>query len=52
MGIRAGKKTEIYVLPDIERKEWQKALNSVYQKFADVVGRELIQSIQVVVAGK
>ena len=51
-GIRAGKKTEIYVLPDTERKEWQKALNSVYQKFADVVGRDLIQSIQVVVAGK
>jgi C4-dicarboxylate-binding protein DctP len=49
-GIRATKKTEIYVLPDAERKELQKALAPVYRKFESVVGRELVQSIQA--AGK
>jgi C4-dicarboxylate-binding protein DctP len=51
-GIRAAKKTEIYVLPDAERKELQKALLPVYQKFEDVVGRQLVQSIQAIAAAK
>jgi C4-dicarboxylate-binding protein DctP len=51
-GIRTRGKTEIYVLPDVERKELQKVLGSVYQKFSDVVGRDLVQSIQAIAAAK
>ncbi len=45
-GIRAGKKTEIYVLPEAERKEIQKALGSAYPKFEALIGRDTLQSIR------
>lgn len=50
--IRALNKTEIYVLPEAQRKEWQNAFASVYQKSEDVVGRELIQSVKTIAAEK
>ena len=45
-GIRALKKTEVYVLTDAERKEWQKVFAALYPKFESIVGRETLAAIQ------
>ena len=45
-GIRALKKTEVYVLTDAERKEWQKVFVALYPKFESIVGRETLAAIQ------
>ena len=51
-GIRALKKTEVYVLTDAERKEWQKVFAAHYPKFESIVGRETLSSIQQAAAEK
>ena len=43
--VRAGKTTEIYILPDKERLAWQKALLPVHTQFESVVGKDLIYGI-------
>ena len=45
-GIRALKKTEVYVLTDAERKEWQKVFIALYPRFESIVGRETLAAIQ------
>ena len=44
-GIRALKKTAIYVLSDAERKEWQKTFRALYPSFENIVGRETLSAI-------
>ena len=38
--------TEVYVLTDAERKEWQKVFAAHYPKFESIVGRETLAAIQ------
>jgi C4-dicarboxylate-binding protein DctP len=45
-GIRALKKTEVYVLSEAERKEWQKAFRALYPSFETIVGRETLAAMQ------
>lgn len=46
--IRAAGTTEVYVLPDKDRAEWQKALLPVHREFDAIIGRELIHGIYAV----
>jgi C4-dicarboxylate-binding protein DctP len=48
--IRAAKTTEIYVLPDADRAAWAKALAPVHKQFESVIGKDLIESVNKVVA--
>jgi C4-dicarboxylate-binding protein DctP len=50
--IRATKKTEIYLLPAAERREWQKALLPMYAKFEATIGKETIAAVQAAVNQK
>ena len=43
--VRASGRTEIYVLPEAERRKWREALMPVHQRFEGVVGRENLQAI-------
>lgn len=44
-GIKAAGTTEIYVLPDADRRAWQQALLPVHEQFSDVVGKDTIQAV-------
>lgn len=43
--VRAAKTTQIYVLPQSERAVWRKALLPVHARFADILGKDLIQDV-------
>lgn len=43
--LKAAGTTEIYILPNEERRVWQKALLPMHEQFADVLGKGTIQSI-------
>jgi C4-dicarboxylate-binding protein DctP len=43
--VRASKKTDVYVLSDVERKRWREALLPVHAKFEQTVGRDSLQAI-------
>ncbi len=51
-GIRAHKKTEVYVLSDAERKAWRQAFQAIYPNFEKIVGRDTIVAMQQASAGK
>lgn len=48
--VRASGRTEIYVLPEDERRRWREALLPVHQRFERAVGRENLQAIYRIVA--
>lgn len=48
--VRAAKTTEIYVLPESERAAWRKALLPVHAEFENVIGKDLIQSVNDIAA--
>lgn len=48
--VRAAKTTEIYALPDSERTAWRNALLPVHTELANVVGKDIIQSVYDVAA--
>ena len=37
------KKLEIYKIDDAQKAEWQKVMQSIYPKFYDVIGKDLIE---------
>ena len=41
--IAASKKLEIYKIDDAQKAEWQKVMQSIYPKFYDVIGKDLIE---------
>jgi len=43
--VKASKKTDVYVLSDVERKRWREALLPVHAKFEQTVGRDNLQAI-------
>ncbi len=51
-GIRAHKKTAVYVLSDAERKAWRQAFQAIYPSFEKIVGRDTIVAMQQASAGK
>lgn len=51
-GIRAHKKTEVYVLSDAERKAWRQAFQVIYPSLEKIVGRDTIAAMQQASTGK
>ena len=41
--IAASKKLEIFKIDDAQKAEWEKAMQTIYPKFYDVIGKELIE---------
>lgn len=41
--IKASGKTEIHTLSDAQRQTWKDQLKTIYPKFYDVIGKDLIQ---------
>lgn len=48
--VKAAGTTEIYVLPDADRRAWQQTLLPVHEQFADVVGKDTIQTVYKIAA--
>ncbi|MFO1319901.1 MAG: TRAP transporter substrate-binding protein [Burkholderiales bacterium] len=46
--VKAAGTTEVYLLPDKDRAEWQKALLPVHREFESAIGRDLIHGIYAV----
>ncbi|MEX0959741.1 MAG: TRAP transporter substrate-binding protein [Burkholderiales bacterium] len=48
--VRASGRTQIYVLPEDERRRWRDALMPVHKRFERMVGRENLQAVYRIVA--